>query len=82
MQPVKPDTATERAGAHVGTRRAHILGLVDDLVSSLLYYDRKEDEDCPCGQIEEALASDEISQEDMVIRFRAALHNAGREGLI
>jgi len=55
------------------SRREHILATVDDAVSDLLYYDRKEDEDLPRGSIEDAVADHEISVDEMVETFRAAL---------
>ena len=52
---------------------------VEDLVSDLLYYDRKEDEDLPIGAIETAIDNGEITQEDIVSKFRECL-NRGIEG--
>lgn len=54
-------------------RRDLILATIDDAVSELLYYGRKEDEELPCGDIEAALAAREISVDEMVEAFRAAL---------
>jgi hypothetical protein len=50
-----------------------ILDHVSDLVSNFLYYDRKEDEELPRGAIENAIFNEEISVEEMVIRFRNEL---------
>ena len=47
-----------------------ILNTVSDLVTDLLYYDRKEDEDLPRGTIETAVSIHEIMIEDMVQQFR------------
>ena len=58
-------------------RRQIILDTVDDLVADLLYYDRKEDEELPRGEIEAAIKAGEISEADIVEAFAAAL----REGL-
>ena len=55
------------------TRRETILNTVDDLVSDLMYYDRKEDEDLPRGAIEEALDAGEITLDEIVQQFRKAL---------
>lgn len=48
------------------TRRQHIEDTVSDLAGSLLYYDRKEDEDLPRGAIEEAINAGEISVEEIL----------------
>ena len=44
-----------------------------DLVSSFLYYDRKEDEDLPEGEIQKALDNNEITFEEIVITFKKEL---------
>lgn len=46
-----------------------ILKATTDLVSSFLYYDRKEDDILPVGEIEKAIKNGEISIEDIVDRF-------------
>lgn len=46
---------------------------VVDLVSNLLYYDRKGDEDLPLGAIEAAIEAGEISEREIVAGFREAL---------
>lgn len=56
------------------TRRELILGAVDDLVESLIGYDRKNDEDLPPGSIENAVTAGEIDVDDMVRRFRMRLN--------
>lgn len=60
------------------TRKDLILYTVDDLVSSFLWDDRKEDEELPRGQVEAALATGEITTEEIVAQFRRSLI----EGLI
>lgn len=55
------------------SRKQTILNTVDDAVSNLLYYDRKEDEKLPRGAIEEALKAGEITVEEMVSKFESAL---------
>lgn len=55
------------------TRRELILGTVDDLVGQFMYYDRKEDEQLPRGQIEEAIAAGEVSVDEIVAAFRKGL---------
>lgn len=57
------------------TREEIIKKVIVDLVSDLLHYDRKEDEDLPRGEIERAVASGEISLEGMVATFREALES-------
>ena len=55
------------------TRRALILDTTTDLVGSLLYYDRKEDDDLPTGSIEHALEQGEITREEIVEAFQREL---------
>jgi len=54
-------------------RRDIIIDRVDDAVSDLLYYKRKEDKDLPRGSIENAIADREISIDEIVDAFRIAL---------
>lgn len=53
--------------------RALILGVIEDTVSNFLWYDRKYDEDLPCGEIEKAIARGEITIEDMVQEFERVI---------
>lgn len=55
------------------TRRQLIIDTIDDLVSSFLYYDRKEDEDLPRDEIEDAVKSGEITVDEMSECFRTKL---------
>jgi hypothetical protein len=55
------------------SRRDNILAATSDLVSGLLYYDRKEDEDLPRGAIEEAIEAGEITVDEIVAIFRKEL---------
>lgn len=57
------------------TRRKIILDTVEDLVGSLLWYDRKEDEDLPRGAIEEALEASELTIDDMIEVFANKLRH-------
>lgn len=59
------------------SRARNIDFTVRDLVSSFLYYDRKEDDGLPVGAIEEAIASGEITVDQIVGIFDKAL----RDGL-
>lgn len=55
------------------TIRQHILNEISDVVSRLLYYDRREDEDLPLGAIDDAVAAGVVSEEEIVAAFAAAL---------
>ena len=46
---------------------------IDDLVSCFLYYDRKEDEDLPVGEIEKAISEGIITINEMVQVFSETL---------
>ncbi len=46
---------------------------IDTLVSKLLYYDRKEDEDLPPGEIELMLERGDVTVNEIVERFRSEL---------
>jgi len=59
------------------TRKENIKATISDLVTDFLYYDRKEDEDLPRGEIEKAVEAGEISLAEMVDIF----HNELTEGL-
>jgi len=52
-----------------------ILGTVGNLVSELMYYGRKEDEDLPNGVIEESVHQGLITQEEIVNKFKENLSN-------
>lgn len=53
--------------------RKDIEATLDDMVSNLLYYNRKEDDDLPPGAIEAAIADGVISVDEIVARFRGLL---------
>ena len=55
------------------TRRELILAKLSDAVVDFVYYDRKEDEELPCGAIQDALARGEITIDDMTTHFRTEL---------
>jgi hypothetical protein len=57
-------------------RRITILSTVQDLVGSLMYYDRKEDDELGRGEIEEAISNGEISVDEIVAEFRRHLENS------
>ena len=54
-------------------RREHIRARVSDLVSELMYYGRKEDEELPRGAIEAAVAAGEITTDEIVGLFAEEL---------
>jgi len=58
---------------HNRTRRDTLAAVIMDMVSDLLYYDRKEDEDLPRGAIEEMIARDELTVNEMVELFQSEL---------
>lgn len=50
-----------------------ILGVVDDLVTNFLYYDRKEDEELGVGEIENAIKEGIITPEELAMQFLKSL---------
>ncbi len=59
----------------MSTRKETILASVDDALSDFLYYDRKEDEDLPRGQIEEAVKAGEITVDEIIEQFAKGLRD-------
>ncbi len=55
------------------TRRERIINILTDNISTMLYYDRKEDEDLPRGGIEEAIKAGEITVDEMIKIWSAEL---------
>lgn len=55
------------------SRRQHILNNVSDLASDFLYYDRKDCESLPRGEIEKAVAAGEITKKEIVDLFAKEL---------
>ena len=53
--------------------KEHILGTVDDLVSSFLYYDRQEDEQLTVGDIDSAIEKGDITIDEIVNKFRECI---------
>ncbi len=53
-----------------------ILGLVEDQVMDLLFYDRKEDEEFPKGFIEAAIKNGVVSVDEMVACYRSHIEGA------
>ena len=55
----------------------NIENTIEDLVSDFLYYDRKEDEDLPVGEIETQITTGKTSIKEIVAIFEEKL----KEGL-
>lgn len=55
--------------------RQRILNLISDMVSNLLYYNRKEDEQLPVGAIETHIGQGVITVDEIVERFRTELED-------
>ncbi len=55
------------------TRRERIINVLTDSISTMLYYDRKEDEDLPRGGIEEAIKAGEITVDEIIKIWSAEL---------
>jgi len=53
-----------------------ILKTVDDLVSDFIYYDRKEDEELPSGEIEKAINNGDITVDEIVNCFKLKLEES------
>lgn len=51
----------------------HIDGYISDLIADFLYYDRKQDNNLPRGEIERMVTDGEITIDDMVESFRTHL---------
>ena len=54
-------------------------GYISDMVSDLLYYDRKEDEDLQVEDIDNAVKNGVISIDDIVYMFRKELTDGIRK---
>lgn len=55
------------------SRAERILGSIGDMVLDFLYYDRKEDETLPVGEIEAAVRCGEITVNEIIETFSAEL---------
>lgn len=55
-----------------------ILGIVEDLVSNFLYYDRKDDEDLTQAALLRAINSGEVTIDEIVARFEKTLRDIFR----
>ena len=53
--------------------RQRILNEIEDAVSQMLYYDRKEDEDLPVGAIDKAVRDGVMTEGEIVAAFSYAL---------
>jgi len=52
-----------------------ILATISDIVADFIYYDRKEDEELPCGRIEEAVKNGEITAKEIIDYFEYCLRD-------
>ena len=59
-----------------------VLDNIGDLVSNLLYYDRKEDEDLRVGVIEDLVERGDLTIDEMVAKFREELEEAFEPGVV
>ena len=64
---------TQRCNQQENDMRDIILGAVNDLIDSFLYYDRQVDEDLPLDAIQNAIANKEISVDEIAAFFKAKL---------
>lgn len=55
--------------------KEQILGLIPDLISGFLYYDRKEDENVTRDTIQNAIKNGDITIEEIVEKFKEELIN-------
>jgi len=51
------------------SKKEDILNATEDLAGCFLYYDRKEDEDLPIGEIEKAIKAGDVSINEIVSTF-------------
>ena len=58
-------------------RKEWVLGVVGDSIADFLYYDRKECEQFPRGEIDRMVRDGEVTEEEIVQAFAKAL----KEGL-
>ncbi len=57
--------------------RELIMKTLVDMVSKLMYYDRKEDEELPLGAIEDAVERGVITHTEMMAKFYEEIRDAG-----
>ena len=57
-------------------RRHRLTGLVRDAVADLVYYERKECEDWPLGEIEDLILDGVVSCRGLAMTFESALQEA------
>ncbi len=63
----------------VEDRRDTLQNTIDDHVSKLLYYDRKEDEELKMGDIEKMVANKEVTVDEMIEWFAEPLRRHFRK---
>jgi hypothetical protein len=69
----------DRRGTSMITRRQRIFLAVEDIAGNLVWYDRKDDEDLPRGEIEAAIEAGEITIKEIVETFGRVLRLKLRE---
>jgi hypothetical protein len=57
----------------MATRKEKIIGLAEHAVAMMSYYDRKGDEELTADDFTEAFANGEVTVDEVVNAFRAAL---------
>lgn len=55
------------------SRKELVLSAASDAAKKFMYYDRKEDEELPRGEIEAALGNGEVTIDEIVKTFRKGL---------
>ena len=58
------------------SRRQTILDTIADLAANFIYYDRKEDEGLPRGEIEAAIKAGEITTTEIIESFSEHLRSS------
>lgn len=53
--------------------KEYLNGVINDVVSDLLYYDRKEDDTLPVGKIDEMVKNGEVTIDELVEAFKTHL---------
>lgn len=73
------EMSVDQNGVEVGWsgERLHtagdMAGFVSDAISDLLYYSRKEDDQCPVGRIEHLIERGDMAKQDFINLFVAEL---------
>ena len=57
----------------VTDKKSHALNVVSDLVADYLYYNRKEDEDLSCAEMDQLIDSGDLTADEIIERFSIEL---------